>query len=134
MVELCWFVLLVLMFISLFVLVSGFASANRADEMPQPDLGLLACPQAYRIQARPCSNLLNRRVCCGGDVAIVQTTSEMGEGITNGKENDPRAVRDARCEVQIECPRRTVDSLQVARQCRCRYPLLIKDDVGKSSD
>jgi hypothetical protein len=28
----------------------------------------------------------------------------MGEGITNGKENDSRAVRDARCEVRIECP------------------------------
>jgi hypothetical protein len=38
------------MSISLFVLVSGSAFANRADEMPEPDLGFLACPQAgYRL-------------------------------------------------------------------------------------
>jgi hypothetical protein len=50
------------MSISLFVLVSGFASANRADEMPQPDLGLLACPQDTGYRVRPCSSLFGQRV------------------------------------------------------------------------
>jgi hypothetical protein len=51
-----------LMSISLFVLVSCFASANRADEMPQLDLGLLACPQDTGYRVRPCSSLFGQRV------------------------------------------------------------------------
>jgi hypothetical protein len=58
-----------LMSISVFVLVSCFASVNRADEVPQPDLGLLACllacPQDYRIQASSSNqSLFDQGVWC----------------------------------------------------------------------